>query len=106
MLTSLLLDSNSILSIAPLSTLVSLTSLEVHFNRLESLTGLEGLSNLGYLQAQGNRLTDLSPVVDNPDFADGDRIVIWSNEFVCTSTDAQVAALTDRFVSVEGYECD
>ena len=36
MLTSLLLDSNSILSIAPLSTLVSLTSREVRDTRVES----------------------------------------------------------------------
>ena len=105
-LVTLNLDNNSVDSLASMSVLSSLSSLSVYNNRLETLVGLESLSALSYVNVDRNRISDLTPIVNNADFASNDTLVVWSNEFTCAVTDSQVATLTGRGVSVEGYDCD
>jgi len=111
-LKTLNLRKNQIEDISPLKNLINLESLSIGGsregvistgNKINDITPLKNLSNLKLLTLDDNRISDISPLVENIGFGEGDKIDLRYNYLVLTpgSEDMNnINALIDRGVEV------
>jgi len=96
-LTRLFLEDNAITDISALAGLVELDELDLAGNDITDLGALSGLPLLSRLYLEGNTsLSDIQPLLDNPDLGANDGVDLRSTSVSCTD----VAALEAKGVNV------
>ena len=83
-----------------LETATNLRTVLLGRNSVSDLGALAGLANLDRLDLHDNGITDLSPLVENPDIGEGDWINLSGNPLSEEALNSQVPALMDRGVDV------
>jgi hypothetical protein len=106
------LGQNDIVDIAPLSNLTELARLGLGENRIVDVSPLTGLTNLGdllawlappfeaHLDLSGNRIKDISSLVDNLGLDDGDVLDLRNNPLSGESEAEYIPQLRQRGVEV------
>jgi Leucine-rich repeat (LRR) protein/nitrous oxidase accessory protein NosD len=103
-LTDLDLGANGISNVGPLSGLSALRWLHIYGNVLSDIGPLSGLTLLEELNLSGNSpLSNIQPLIDNLQFASGDRVDLNNVNPALVCTDVEV--LRDRGVEVTSNLC-
>lgn len=77
-----------------------LVELYVGANEVSDVSVLSGLPLLNLVDLSDNLISDISPLVDNDDFAEGDRVTLSGNPLTEDSVNSHIPALLDRGVQV------
>jgi Leucine-rich repeat (LRR) protein len=109
-LSSLALGKNQVKDIGPLAKVTRLSTLELKDNQVVDLTPLKKQTELRILMLERNKITDLTPLVDTVKadakgerrFAPYLRLFIAGNPLSDAAKSAQVAALKEAGVRIEG----
>ena len=83
-----------------LSDLVGLTELDASYRDISNLAGLEYCVDLACLDVSNNQISDVSPLVLNPGFGEGDEIDLRHNPLSTASVNTYIPQLQQRDVQV------
>lgn len=93
------------LDLGPLSALPQLESVIIYGSDIASLEPFEHLSAIMTIEAWGNEITDIGPLVRNSNFNKGAILNINDNPIDCTEQAGNIATLRNRGVTVY-TDCD
>jgi Leucine-rich repeat (LRR) protein len=94
------LQHNAVSDLSPIGNLKALEGLMLRFNAISDITPLQYLPALKYLYLDANDISSIRPLVDNTDFAQGDRLSIALNPLDSESVDVLLPALRNRGVDI------
>jgi len=100
-LTEINIDGLGLTDLSPISSKVTLEVISANSNQITGIPELASLPNLRAVFLMFCQVTDLSPLLDNTDFADGDRLAIRFNPLSETAINEQIPALEARGVIVD-----
>ena len=64
------------------------------------------MPDLNFVNARSNDITDLTPLLNNNEFATGDRIYVNANDLDCGTQTAIIDAIEARGATVHDNPCD
>ena len=99
-LRKLTLHYAGISDISPLSNMTKIEELYLPYNNVQDITPLSGLDSLSVLELNENSVLDILPLVQNTDFASGDKVNLTGNPLNDTSINTYIPQLQDRGVDV------
>jgi len=99
-LIKLTLNYNGISDITPLSNMTKLEELYLPYNNIRDISPLSGLDSLSVLELNENSILDILPLVQNTEFASGDRVNLTGNPLNDTSINTYIPQLQARDVNV------
>lgn len=95
-------DNWAITDLSPISVLINLQSLSFahNYGNFSDITPLTSLTNLYYLDLQGNAISDIAPLLDNPGIGSGDQINLTCNPLSNESYDVYIPELENKGVTI------
>jgi hypothetical protein len=99
-LTSFSASARNISDLNGLEHCVNLTHLDLSHNQIGSITPVGDLTDLAYLQLDLNGISDISPLVQNERFGEGDTIYLRGNPLSWNSINVYIPELRGRDVTV------
>jgi hypothetical protein len=99
-LTSFSASARNISDLAGLEHCVNLTHLDLSHNQIGNVVSVGNLTDLAYLQLDLNGISNISPLMPNEGFGDGDAIYLRGNPLSWNSINVYVPQLKGRGVTV------
>ena len=92
---------NNISDISPVAGLTNLVGLDLRYNNISDISAVAGLTRLWWLVLNNNRISDISPLVDNTGLGTGDTVRVGHNPLSYASINTHIPALQSRGVDVK-----
>ena len=78
----------------------------IYGNDIVDITPFSLMPNLNWVNARSNDIADLTPLLNNNEFATGDSIYVNANDLDCTTQAAVINAIEARGATVHDNPCD